>query len=233
MKSLPLALVVLVVAALPACRSNAPATSVRASGNVEATEVQIAPEIGGRLVNLTVDEGDRVTAGATIATIDDTDTQLALRRAMAERDRAQAQLALLEAGSRAEDIRQAQAQVRAAEAEVGGARDDLSHAEADLARFETLLASNSGSRKQRDDAATRRECLEGEAGGCRGARAGGARGRGAAARGARPQEIARRPCARCVGGCADRHARAERPPRRRLLPTWAASSRRSSPTSAR
>ncbi len=160
MKSLPLALVAVALAVLPACRTPAPATSVRASGNVEAIEVQIAPEVGGRLVTLTVDEGDRVTAGATIATIDDTDTKLALRRAAADRDRAIAQLALLEAGSRAEDIRQAEAQIRGAEAEVTGARDDLSHAEADLARFETLLTSKSGSQKQRDDAATRRDAAK-------------------------------------------------------------------------
>ena len=43
--------------------------------------------------------------------LDTTDAQLALRRATADRDQADAQLRLLEAGSRQEDIRQAEAQV--------------------------------------------------------------------------------------------------------------------------
>ncbi len=139
------------------CRQEAPSDRVRASGSVEATEVQVSAQVGGRLLELLVSEGDRVTAGQTIARLDTTDAQLALRRATADRDQAAAQLSLLEAGSRQEDIRQAEAQVKGAEADVAGARDDLSAAETDLARFETLLKTNSGSQKQRDDAAARRD----------------------------------------------------------------------------
>ena len=75
----------------------------------------------------------------------------------AERDQADAQLRLLQAGSRPEDIRQAQAQLGAATSEVSAGKADLASAEADLQRFEKLLQSNSGSQKQRDDAATRRD----------------------------------------------------------------------------
>jgi HlyD family secretion protein len=139
------------------CRQAAPTDRVRASGSVEATEVQVSALVGGRLLELLVAEGDRVTAGQTIARLDTTDAQLALRRAGADRDQAAAQLGLLEAGSRQEDIRQAEAQVKTAEADVAGARDDLAAAETDLARFETLLKANSGSQKQRDDAAARRD----------------------------------------------------------------------------
>jgi len=139
------------------CASQAPTDRVRASGSVEATEVQVSAMVGGRLLELKVAEGDRVTAGQVIALLDTTDVLLTLRRAEADRDQAAAQLALLEAGSRQEDIRQAEAQVKSAEAEVIGARDDLAAAETDLTRFETLLKSNSGSQKQRDDAAARRD----------------------------------------------------------------------------
>lgn len=151
-------LVALPLAALAAaCGSKAPADRVRASGNVEATDVQVSSEVGGRLLELLVAEGDRVTSGQTVARLDTADTDLALRRTKADRDQAAAQLALLEAGSRKEDIAQAAAQVKAAEADAAGARDDLSSAEADVVRFETLLKSKSGTEKQRDDAATRRD----------------------------------------------------------------------------
>jgi len=151
----PITLVLALSAA--GCRQQAPTDRVRASGSVEATEVQISSQVGGRLVELRVAEGDRVAIGQAIAQLDTTDVLLVLRRAQADRDMAAAQLALLVAGSRQEDIRQADAQLRGAEADTAGARDDLAAAETDLARFDTLLKSNSGTQKQRDDAAARRD----------------------------------------------------------------------------
>ena len=140
-----------------ACDGGAGDAPLRASGYVEATEVRIAPEVGGRVVELAVQEGDRVEVGQLIARLSTTDTDLAVRRAQAERDQAIAQLRLLQAGARPEDIRQAAAQVDSAQADVRAAESELRSAEADLERFEALLKSNSGSRKQRDDARTRRE----------------------------------------------------------------------------
>lgn len=140
-----------------ACRESSPPDRIRVSGQVEATDVQVAPEIGGRLIELRVAEGDRVATGDLIGRLDTTTIELALRRARAERAQADAQLRLLRAGARAEDIRQAEAQVAAADTDVAAARADLAGAEADLARFESLLAARSGSEKQRDDAAVRRD----------------------------------------------------------------------------
>ncbi len=138
------------------CR-RAPVGPPRASGYVEATEVRVAAEVGGRLVSVDVAEGDRVAVGAVIARLDTTDFEIAKQRLAAERDQALAQLRLLRAGARPEDIRQARAPADAAEADVQAAESELRSAEADLGRFEALLESNSGSRKQRDDAATRSE----------------------------------------------------------------------------
>jgi membrane fusion protein YbhG len=156
-----LALSILVGAGLSACRSDTPADRVRVSGHVEATEVQVSAQVGGYLVDLRVAEGDRVTAGDLVAHLDTRDTELALHRARAERQQADAQLRLLRAGSRSEDIRQAAAQYQAANAEVAAAEADLVAADADLARFEALLQSNAGSRKQRDDALARRDVTKG------------------------------------------------------------------------
>jgi HlyD family secretion protein len=87
-------------------------------------------------------------------------------------------------------VRQARAQTESAQADVAGAEAELQSARADLARFEALLASNAGSRKQRDDASTRVAVAE--------ARLNAARERGRAASeglarvraGARSEEIA-------------------------------------------
>jgi HlyD family secretion protein len=128
----------------------------RASGYVEATEVQVAPEVGGRIVDLAVAEGDRVEVGSVIARLSTTDAELAIRRAQADRAQAAAQLRLLQAGARPEEIRQARAQMESAQADVRAAEAELASATADLQRFEALLQANAGSRKQRDDAATRK-----------------------------------------------------------------------------
>jgi HlyD family secretion protein len=139
------------------CRSKPPADRVRASGQVEATEVRVAAPVGGRLLSVAAAEGDRVEAGKVLAKLDTADAELGLARAKAERDQTVAQLRLLLAGTRPEDIRQAEAQLAMTESDVGAAEAELAAAQADLDRFEALLAANSGSRKQRDDAATRRD----------------------------------------------------------------------------
>ena len=145
------------VLAAAACNQKPPADRVRVSGQVEATDVQVAPQVGGRLVDLRVAEGDRVRAGDVLAALDTADAELALARVRADEQQAQAQLRLLQAGARPEDIRQAEAQSASARADVGAAAAELASAEADVERFESLLAANSGSRKQRDDAVTRRD----------------------------------------------------------------------------
>jgi membrane fusion protein YbhG len=140
-----------------ACRSEAPADRVRVSGQVEATEVQVAPQVAGRILELKVAEGDHVTAGVVVARLDSADAELGLARARADREQADAQLRLLRAGARSEDVRQAEAQVAAAQAEVAASEAEVAAAQTDVDRFERLLASNSGTRKQRDDAVARRD----------------------------------------------------------------------------
>jgi HlyD family secretion protein len=147
----------LLITLAAACNEEPPSDRLRVSGHVEATETRLAAEAGGRILTLSVKEGDRVQQGQSILTLDTRDTRLAIDRANAEKTAAEAQLRLVQAGARIEDIRQAQAQIESARAGVAGARTELDAAAQDLERFDTLLKNNSGSRKQRDDAAVRRD----------------------------------------------------------------------------
>jgi HlyD family secretion protein len=173
-----------------ACSGRAGDAAARASGYVEATDVRVAPQVGGRLIEVAVSEGDRITTGALVARLDTADADLSLRHAEADRDQAVAARQLLEAGARPEDIRQARAQESSARADIVAAQSELEAATADLQRFEALLKSNAGSRKQRDDAVTRRDVAV--------ARVSAARDQASAASetvarlksGARPEEIA-------------------------------------------
>ena len=147
----------LALAAIAGCREPEPTGSVRVSGHVEATEVQVSAEVGGRVMELRPVEGDRVARGDVVARLDARDVELQITRARADRAAAEAQLRFLQSGSRPEDIRQAQAQVAATMADVAAVETEVKAAETDLARFESLLQANAGSQKQRDDARARVE----------------------------------------------------------------------------
>jgi HlyD family secretion protein len=77
-KNLRLALLPMMILALPggwlALRAQPVAAgtpSLTASGTIEASEVQVAPEISGRIAEVLVAEGDHVTAGAALLKFED------------------------------------------------------------------------------------------------------------------------------------------------------------------
>ena len=49
-----------------------PSTALTASGSIETTEVTISPELGGKVVEVLVDEGASIKAGDTLFRLDDT-----------------------------------------------------------------------------------------------------------------------------------------------------------------
>jgi HlyD family secretion protein len=99
--------------------------TIRVSGNIEVTTVEVSFKIPGRVGERPVDEGMPVSKGQLIARLenDDQTHEVALRRADAKA--AQAALAELLAGSRREEIGQAEAGLAAAEAEAKRAADDF------------------------------------------------------------------------------------------------------------
>ncbi|MHC4597610.1 MAG: efflux RND transporter periplasmic adaptor subunit [Planctomycetota bacterium] len=72
-----------------------------------------------RVESLRVQEGDAVEEGTIVAVLYNRDLQDEVRRAEAERERAQAALDLLEAGTRKEEIAEARAKLKELEAERG------------------------------------------------------------------------------------------------------------------
>ncbi len=92
-----------------------------ASGFIEAEELDIAPEMGGRVVELLVDEGDEVEAGQVLLRLDTTLLEAQIAAAQTAVEVAQANLAQAQAGARPGQIAQAEAQVAQAEAARDGA----------------------------------------------------------------------------------------------------------------
>ena len=92
------------------------------SGFIEAKEIEVAAEMGGRIVEITVDEGDEVHEGDVLIRLDDSILQAQLNAARAQKEVAEAQLEQVLAGVRPEVIAQAEAGLAAAEAARDGAR---------------------------------------------------------------------------------------------------------------
>ena len=101
--------------------SGAQTDGLMASGFIEAEEVTVAPELGGRVVELLVKEGDDVETGQVLTRLDGTLLEAQIEVAQAALDVAQAGLAQAQAGVRPEQIRQAEAALAQAEAGRDGA----------------------------------------------------------------------------------------------------------------
>jgi len=126
--------------------------TLAASGTVEAVEVVVASEISGRVVEVLVGEGERVTAGQVLIRLDDSlaqaqieQAEAALAAARAQRDAAQANYQLLSAGAQADQIAASEEAVRAAEANVAAAEAQLAQLQvgarfADVAAAEAAVA---------------------------------------------------------------------------------------------
>jgi HlyD family secretion protein len=94
---------------------------VRASGTIQADEVQIASEHGGRIAQVHVGTGMRVRFGTPLVSLDARAFEDKLAEAEAAVSTAQADLDVLRAGARAQEIEAAKAIVAIATAERDGA----------------------------------------------------------------------------------------------------------------
>ena len=116
---------------------------IELSGTVEAREVDLAFQVGGRIAELAVDEGNAVQAKQRVATLDASDYELALRAAIAQMEAAQAALAALQAGTRVQELRVAEAQLAKTQA-------DLDYARVEFKRIADLVARKLAPQEQLD-----------------------------------------------------------------------------------
>lgn len=91
-------------------------------GNVEIREVQLGFRVGGRIAELLVDEGERVSAGQVLARLDTRPLADRLASAEARLDAASASVARDAAGNRPQQVREARAALASAEAALVEAR---------------------------------------------------------------------------------------------------------------
>ena len=133
------------LAVLLVLRLNAAPAPGTLYGNVEIRQVDLAVNSEGAVLSMATREGDAVRQGEALAELDGATMRDLLALAVARRDAAKAQLDLLLAGTRPEDIDQARANLEVAQATE--ARDQGSYA-----RLEQLAKHDFATQQAFDDA---------------------------------------------------------------------------------
>ncbi|MFM0470624.1 HlyD family secretion protein [Paraburkholderia strydomiana] len=128
-------------------RGSRPAADfVSGNGRIEATEIDVATKLAGRVQTIAVDEGDFVNVGQPLATM-----QVSVLDAQLAEARAQHQQALNTALSIEAQVVQRQSDKAAAEAIVSQRESELDAARRKLARSETLSREGASSMQELDD----------------------------------------------------------------------------------
>jgi HlyD family secretion protein len=115
------------------------------SGTIESTELIVSSQLPGMIETLLFDKGDFVNNGDTLAIINHTKLDLQLVQANAKKDGILTQIKMLKRGARKEDRNLAKEALQQAEA-------NLNVVTKNKERMEKLLASESITQKQYDDA---------------------------------------------------------------------------------
>lgn len=143
----------------------------RVSGYIEADEIRVGSRVGGRVLDVPVEEGDRVHSGDLLLTLEPYDLLEQQAQAAAELAQRRADYDRLTAGYRSEEQRQVEARVeqlaanleklengprpeeiRAAELEVEQAQAQLNLAQFNKDRIERLFAKQAASKEELDQA---------------------------------------------------------------------------------
>ena len=124
---------------------NLPASIIAVSGRIEGDDSAVAPKTSGKILEVTVREGDTVTAGQVIARLDDAQVRAredqaraALTSAQAKMQGAHDQIAVLQEQLRQNQVQTGQSTMDA-EGRVRQAQADLTAAEADLVEQQAAL----------------------------------------------------------------------------------------------
>ena len=129
-------------------------------GTVDANEVIVSSRIQGRIASLNVEEGDHVTAGEVLATIQAQDLADASTAAAAAARSDQFKLAESRAteqqtlGATESQVAAAEAQVRVAQATLAQTQAQYEHQEADTRRAVALAKAGINSQQVRDEMVT-------------------------------------------------------------------------------
>ncbi|PKM47474.1 MAG: hypothetical protein CVV03_03325 [Firmicutes bacterium HGW-Firmicutes-8] len=130
---------------------------ISASGTVEATEINVNAETGGKVIDLLVDEGSPVKQGEVVGRIDSTILALQVQHAEAVLRSAQEKSRETKTGTREQLVAQARAAVQQVSSLQEGARQTMDNAKDNLDKILALVNEGGATSQQLSNARTQYE----------------------------------------------------------------------------
>lgn len=103
-----------------ACGRTTP-NSIEATGTLEVTEIRVSATVPARVMRVLAEEGAQVRAGDTLAILAQPTLEAEERQRTARARAARANVADMESGARADELRRAESELAAAESEAARA----------------------------------------------------------------------------------------------------------------
>jgi len=171
---------------LSLCGCPSESDTVAISGTIEARATTAGSRVGGRVIDVPVEEGDTIAKGDVLVQLDDAEARALLAAATAQVAAQEALLAKLEAGATAEQLQQGEAAAAVTEAQLdmalkGARNEEIQAARAamdaaaaqrtvtrkEFERIENLLAKEVASQRQFDQAKAALDAAEAQYRGAR------------------------------------------------------------------
>lgn len=151
------AVVITILVVFSAGCSKSNSQDISASGTVEATEINVIAETGGKVIDLIVDEGSPVKQGEVIGRIDSTILALQVQQAEAALRSAQEKSKETKTGTREQLVAQAKAAVQQVSSLQAGARQTMDNAKDNLDKTLALVNEGGATSQQLSNARTQYE----------------------------------------------------------------------------
>ncbi|HEY8875224.1 MAG TPA: HlyD family efflux transporter periplasmic adaptor subunit [Desulfosporosinus sp.] len=139
---------------------NRPAAIITYSGTIEGTDLPVQPELGGRIVDLPVQEGQTIKVGDIVVKLEDSQAKISLETAKVQQTQAQAKLDDLMGGVRAEEIRRLKGLLAQANANAAGLALNVKFEENNLVEDQKLLDDHAMSQQMVDAQRNKRDTVK-------------------------------------------------------------------------
>lgn len=122
------------------------------TGTIEVNDVSLSAEIGGKIVDIMVKDGEKIAKGDKIAGIDTTDLKIKLKKARSALKAAEAKLEEIIEGARGEEIKSARANMNNIEMQLEGAKKNYEYRLKNFNNMNELFENSAASEQQMEDA---------------------------------------------------------------------------------
>lgn len=145
-------IVTMIIVLLLAGCSSENSEKVLYTGTIESDAVNLSAELSGKIIDVFVEDGQKIGKGAKVIEIDTTDLEIKLKKAKAALKSSEANLEDIIQGARGEEIKNARANVKNIETQLEGAKKNYEYRLQNYNDLNELFKDSAASEQQIKDA---------------------------------------------------------------------------------